>query len=233
MRIAICDDEQRFIDDFRRVTDKLYAGLDIVVDAFSDGNELLRSFEYRAYELVFLDIEMPGMDGLTLAERLRGMSEKVAIVFLTGHIEYAIKGYEVNALRYLTKPADEGKIRDVIDRVMKTISESKHLWIKTDMGEIKLMLEDILFIESHNQNVVFNTASDSFSVRGNMNDYEKQLEPDGFYRIHRGYLVALAKIRRISGREVVMEDGTILPVSRNRESGLREVLFSYVSREAF
>lgn len=233
MRIAICDDEKKFTDDFKRITDKLYKSLDMIVDTYSEGAELLRSFKNRAYDLVFLDIEMPGMDGITLAEKLREISEEVSIVFLTGHIEYAIQGYEVNALRYLTKPADENKVKDVIDRVMKKTEGEKLLWIKTDEGEMKVRLSDVIFLEAQNQNVLINTAENSYSVRGNMSDYEERLSSEGFFRIHRGYLVPLAKIERISGKEVIMEDGTALPISRSKVNSLKDMLFSYVSREAF
>ena len=233
MRIAICDDEPQFLSDFRRITDRLYKSLDMLVDSFSGGAALLKQFRLRAYDLVFLDIEMPGMDGITLAEELRALSDKVSIVFLTGHIEYAIKGYEVNALRYLTKPADEEQIRAVIDRVLQKLENEKQIWIRTDEGDMRLRLPEILFIESQNQNVVINTASDSYSVRGNMSDYEERLTPEGFFRIHRGYLVSLSKVQRISGKEAVMEDGTVLPVSRSKEAKLREALFSFVRRDAF
>lgn len=233
MRIAICDDEQQFLSDFRRITDRLYKSLDMLVDSFSDGAALLKQFRLRAYDLVFLDIEMPEMDGITLAEELRALSDTVSIVFLTGHIEYAIRGYEVNALRYLTKPADEQKIRAVIDHVLQKTENEKTLWIRTDEGEIRLRLAEILFIESQNQNVVISTDTESYSVRGNMRDFEQRLTPEGLFRIHRCYLAALSKIRQISGREAVMEDGTRLPVARSKETALREALFSFVSREAF
>ena len=99
MRIAVCDDEQCFLNYFRGIVNRLYNRLDIITDEFSSGEELLKSFRYKAYDLVFLDIEMPAMDGITLARKLRELSSDVSIVFLTGHIEYAIKGYEVNELR--------------------------------------------------------------------------------------------------------------------------------------
>ena len=221
MRIAVCDDEQCFLNYFRGIVKRLYNRLDIITDEFSSGEELLKSFRYKAYDLVFLDIEMPAMDGITLARKLRELSSDVSIVFLTGHIEYAIKGYEVNALRYLTKPAEEKKVREVIDHVLKK-----------QESEQKLALGDILFIEAQNQNVVISTASESYSVRGNISDYEKELTAHGFFRIHRSYLISLPKVLRISNKSVVMEDNTILPVSRSKEAHLREMLFSYVSREA-
>lgn len=233
MRIAICDDEAHYIEDLKSKIQQMYNSLDIITDGFSGGEELLRSFRHRAYDVIFLDIEMPGLDGITVARRLRDISSDVPIVFLTGHIEYAIKGYEVNALRYLTKPADEAKVREVIDHVFDMQSSSKLLWVKTADGEQKIRLSDILFIESQNQNVVISTEDDSFSVRGNISDYEKKLSQDGFFRIHRSYLISLPKVMRIGSREVVMEDGTSLPVSRSKEAELKKTLFTYVKKEAF
>lgn len=233
MRIAICDDEKILAERLKAMIEDAVKSLDVLMDVYTDGNELLRRFEQKKYDLVFLDIEMPEMDGITLAEELRALSEEVSIVFLTGHIEYAIKGYEVNALRYLTKPADAEQVKAVIDRVLQKLENEKQIWIRTDEGDMRLRLPEILFIESQNQNVVINTASDSYSVRGNMSDYEERLTPEGFFRIHRGYLVSLSKVQRISGKEAVMEDGTVLPVSRSKEAKLREALFSFVRRDAF
>lgn len=233
MRIAICDDEAHYIEDLKSKIQQMYNSLDIITDGFSGGEELLRSFRHRAYDVIFLDIEMPGLDGIAVARKLRELSEEVSIVFLTGHIEYAIKGYEVNALRYLTKPADEAKVREVIEHLLDKQSSGKLLWVKTADGEQKIRLSDILFIESQNQNVVISTEKESFSVRGNISDYEQKLSQDGFFRIHRSYLISLPKVMRIGNKEVVMEDNTSLPVSRSKEAELKKTLFSYVKKEAF
>ena len=233
MKIAVCDDEKHFIAKFKDIMDKLYNSLDIITDEFSQGDELLRRFRSSPYDIIFLDIEMPGMDGITLARKLRALSDEVCIVFLTGHVEYAIQGYEVNALRYLTKPADESKVREVVDYVLSKQANAKQLWLKTSDGDVKLRLSDVLFIESQNQNIAVNTAKDTYVVRGNISDYEERLAPEGFFRIHRGYLISLDKVIRITGKEVIMENGTPRPVSRTRESKLRDVMFSFVSREAF
>ncbi len=233
MRVAVCDDESRFITDFKNIMKRLYSSLDIIVDDFSEGGELLKSFSVKPYDLVFLDIEMPEMDGLTLAKKLREQSGDVCIVFLTGHIEYAIKGYEVGALRYLTKPADDSKVREVIEYVLRQQAAQKLIWVRTDEGDIKLRLSDIIFIESKTHNVIINTAGDSFSVRGNISDYESRLTPEGFFRIHRGYIISLSKVVQLSGKEVIMEDGTALPIGRSYDPRFKEALFSYMKKEAF
>ena len=119
MRIAVCDDEERYRIDLKTHLDKLLINDDYDIDTFDDGNMLIKEFVSSPYDLVFLDIEMPVVDGITLAKKLRSVSENVFIVFLTGHIEYALEGYEVNALRYLTKPVDINKLKEVIRYVQE------------------------------------------------------------------------------------------------------------------
>ena len=142
MRIAVCDDEEKFRNQARDMVDKLAGSLDVVVDAYSDGNQLLAAFDKKPYDVLFLDIEMPAIDGITLAKKLRERSDSIYIVFLTGHVEYALEGYEVNALRYLTKPVQEEKLREVLRFVMDQSTSKKQLMIKEDgeVGWMKIML---------------------------------------------------------------------------------------------
>ena len=94
MRIAVCDDEELFRIEFKSVLDKVLINAEYDIDTFSGGSSLYEAFLKKPFDLVFLDIEMPGIDGITLAKRLRAVSENVQIVFLTSHIEYALEGYE-------------------------------------------------------------------------------------------------------------------------------------------
>ena len=233
MRIAVCDDERRFINDFSMIVNRLYKSLDMVVEEFSDGAQLLKSFGTWKYDIVFLDIEMPDMDGISVARKLRELSEEVYIVFLTGHVEYAIKGYEVNALRYLTKPATEESIREVLEHVIKKQNSEKILWVKNREAEQSVKLSDIVFLEAQYQNIVINTVSNSYEIRGKLNDYEQSLRPNGFFRIHRSYMVSLSKIMSISGREVTTVGGFRLPIARAKEHEFREAFMSFVNKEAF
>lgn len=233
MRIAVCDDEKRFVKDFSAIVGRLYRSLDMIVDEFSDGTALLHSFAARAYDIVFLDIEMPGMDGISLAKRLREQSESVYIVFLTSHVEYAIKGYEVNALRYLTKPATEQGVREVLDHVIKKQSSEKFIWVRTRDGEQRIRLSDIVYIEAQDQNLVIITLNANYELRAKLNDYEQFLTPEGFFRIHRSYMVSLSKIVNVSGKELTVVGGYKLPVARGKDKEFRDAFMSFVSREAF
>ena len=233
MRIAICDDEERYRVELKTILDKILINAEYDIDTFDNGNRLTESFAAQAYDLVFLDIEMPAVDGITLAKRLRSVSEKVFIVFLTGHVEYAIEGYEVNALRYLTKPVDVEKLKEVIRYVQERQGSSRQIIIKEDGEEYLIDINDIIYMESENQNVRIITSKGGHSIRYNIGDFEEQLRNDGFFRIHRGYLISLSKVKKLSKNDVIMDGDIILPVSRSNVKPLKEALYAYVEGTAF
>ena len=233
MRIAICDDLAQCRMQTETAIRECMKGKDYGLTTFKDGNAFLRDFKAKPYDLVFLDIEMPEIDGITLAHQLRSVSPDVPIIFLTSHLEYALEGYEVRALRYLTKPIDPKKLQEVLNYVLRQQQEQRTLWIKTDLTEKKLLIRDISYMEAQNQNILICANGESFCVRHNISDYETQLKCDGFFRIHRSYLVSLQHIKTIGKNEVVLDNGTSLPVSRSNEKALKEALFEYIRKEAF
>ena len=233
MRIAICDDEELYRVQLKTILDKLLINADYDIDTFSDGTILLENFPDKTYDLVFLDIEMPVVDGITLAKKIRSKSENVFIVFLTSHIEYALDGYEVNALRYLTKPVDTEKLKEVLKHVQEKQSKAHQIIVKEEGEEILIDVDDIIYMESLNQNVRIVTNKGEHTVRYNIGDYEEELKADGFFRIHRGYLIALSKVKKLVKSDVVLDDGTVLPVSRSNVKPLKEAFYSYVEGAAF
>ena len=232
MRIAICDDQAVCLEQTRSAIQKCLPAPEAHIELFKSGIPFLRAFQEWPFDLVFLDIEMPEINGISLAKNLRKLHKDVPIIFLTSHIEYALEGYEVNALRYLTKPLDPGKLRDVLTVVAERMRRQKHLWIKTDQGDQRVLVSGILYMEAQNQNILIRTRQNSFRVRYNLSNYEDELSRDGFFRTHRGYLVSLAHIKTVGKSEVTLDDNTTLPVSRSREKELKEALFQYIQKEA-
>ena len=106
------------------------------------------------------------------------------------------------------------------------------MWIRTDIGEERVAVNQILYLEAQNQNVLIATETRKYIVRHNISNYEQELREDGFFRIHRGYLVALRKVKGIGKREVILEGDICLPVSRSKEKGLKEALYQFIKEEA-
>ena len=233
MRIAVCDDEELFRIEFKNVLDKALVNVDYDIDTFSGGSSLYEAFLKSPFDLVFLDIEMPGIDGITLAKRLRAISENVHIVFLTSHIEYALEGYEVNALRYLVKPVDMNKLGEVLKYVQDKKNNSRQIMIREDGEDIVIDISDIIYMESMDKNVRIVTSKREYVTRYNISDYEEELKNSGFLRIHRGYLISLSKVKKIVKNDVVMDGDISLPVSRSNIKTLKDALYAYVEGTAF
>lgn len=233
MRIAVCDDEELFRIEFKSVLDKVLINAEYDIDTFSGGSSLYEAFIKEPFDLVFLDIEMPGIDGITLAKRLRALSENVHIVFLTSHIEYALEGYEVNALRYLVKPVDINKLGEVLKYIQDKKNNSRQIMIKQEGEDIVIDLSDVIYIESMDKNVRIVTSKKEYITRYNISDYEEELKNNGFFRIHRSYLISLSKVKKIVKNDVVMDGDSSLPVSRSNVKALKEALYSYVEGTAF
>lgn len=232
MRVAVCDDDERQLDITKTALEQAYKSLDLLIDVYQDGNELLNRIEHIFYDLVILDIEMPGMNGIETGKRLRAVADKTAIVFLTSHIEYALEGYEVNALRYLMKPVSVEKLSEIIRYLIERQKKERKLLLKQGDETTTVSILDILYMEAQNQNIRVVTSNGEYVNRYNLSDYEKEMTEYGFFRIHRGYLVNLGHVSRILGREVVMSDGIHLPVSRNKERIFKESLYRYIREEA-
>ena len=203
------------------------------IDTFSGGSSLYEAFLKNPFDLVFLDIEMPGIDGITLAKRLRAVSENVQIVFLTSHIEYALEGYEVNALRYLVKPVDMNKLSEVLKYIQDKKNNSRQIMIKQEGEDIVIDISDIIYMESMDKNVRIVTSKSEYITRYNISDYEEELKNSGFLRIHRGYLISLSKVKKIVKNDVVMDGDISLPVSRSNIKTLKDALYAYVEGTAF
>lgn len=233
MRIAVCDDEELFRIEFKSVLDKVLINAEYDIDTFSGGSSLYEAFLKNPFDLVFLDIEMPGIDGITLAKRLRAVSENVQIVFLTSHIEYALEGYEVNALRYLVKSVDMNKLSEVLKYIQDKKNNSRQIMIKQEGEDIVIDISDIIYMESMDKNVRIVTSKSEYITRYNISDYEEELKNSGFLRIHRGYLISLSKVKKIVKNDVVMDGDISLPVSRSNVKALKDALYAYVEGTAF
>lgn len=232
MRIAICDDQEECRRQTETAVRECLRGMEYGIEIFKEGKAFLQAFRKKPFDLVLLDIEMSQMDGITVAKELRKLHRDVPIVFLTSHIEYALEGYEVNALRYLTKPVNISKLQEVLACVRQRMQEQRTLWIKTELCDKKLLVKDIVYMEAQNQNILICTTQEACCVRYNLSDYEQELTRDGFFRIHRGYLVSLRHIKSVGKHEITLDNGAVLPVSRAKEKELKDALFQYIQQEA-
>lgn len=213
IRCMVVDDEPLA----RRVLERLLGSVDEcdVVASCSSASEALTYLSSNAVDLLFLDIQMPELSGLDLVPLL---SPRPAVVFTTAHREYAVEGFDLEALDYLLKPVSMVRLLKAVDRYRDSRSASAaasrtHLTVRVDRQNVHVRTEDILYIEGMRDYVRIHTTSELLVTKRALADLEKELFDAGFIRIHHSFLVRQAAVSAHSS-EFVLVAGNRLPVGR-------------------
>lgn len=238
IRTLIIDDVQLARERLKRC---LAAEPDVqIVSECDNGTNAVASIRDLSPDLIFLDVQMPALDGFGVLEALKG--ERVpAVVFVTAYNEYAIQAFDVNALDYLLKPVDCARLSKAVARArsqleqpsddldsrframledIKTSSKFlKRLTIKLTGHTILLPTDEIDWIESYGNYLKVHAGRESYLIRGTMQSLEGKLDPETFVRVHRSAIVNIEKIKEIYPRsngdqDLVLQNGEQLMLSR-------------------
>ncbi len=216
-QIGICDDDAAQLASLARMTEAwaAKAGHSCHVRSFPSAESFLFAWEDdNAYDILLLDVEMPGLSGIDLAKRIRQQGARPEILFITSHFEFIAEGYEVEALHYLMKPVGGDKLMEVLDRAAARRAVEPPSLVITCEGElVKLYETEILYVEASLHYITIYTRDRVYTIKESLSAFARRLS-DGFYRCHRSYLVSLGEIVRISRREITLENGKVLPLSR-------------------
>lgn len=231
IRIAIAEDEphcaQQLREYLRAFGQEYHQELEVTV--FPNGVALLEDYRCQ-YDLLLLDIEMPQLDGMTTAQRIRRRDPAVIILFITNMAQYAIRGYEVDALDYILKPVGYFSFSQRLNRAIGRIkSRSKHfLVLSVKGGTKKLDADTIYYVESQGHNLIFHTAGGRFTASGTLKDIEEKLSRHHFFRCNKGYLVSLQHVEGIQDGCAIIH-GEHLLISRARKNEFMEALTNFMS----
>lgn len=233
MKIAICDDDPQVIAEITTIIREQFESLDLKLRSFTSGAELLAAVAKtdRPFDLIFLDIEMPGRNGLEVAEELQRATPKSRFVFATSHDEFALRGYELSAFRFLVKPLAADKVVAALQAVRDEQLQQAKLTVTFNGETSVILVSELLYIEAQGQNVQLVTAQRSYTQRNNLAYYQERLARSDFFQIHRSYLVNLAAVAAID-TGAYLQNGQRLPVSRLRRQQFKTALQDYLKRAA-
>lgn len=226
MKIAICDDEKVFVN---KIYNYLCLQPDCCVERFLTPSALLRKYETgERYDVLFLDILMKPMDGISLSRAIRYHDPHAIIVFLTAYLEYAPAGYEVNAFRYLLKPITKRDLLQVMKDIRHELESSHKVLFRTPQSELILHTGDILYLEANDKETTISSDKGTFVLHKGLNELSAQLSSSLFFRIHRKYIVNLSRVREFTGTHLTLDSGYTLPVSRRNSRAFRNTLKTYI-----
>ncbi|MDE5716055.1 MAG: LytTR family DNA-binding domain-containing protein [Lachnospiraceae bacterium] len=231
MRIAICDDETRGRERIRTLLDNEFSGAQ--TSEFDSGKKLIEAVKggYQP-DIVLLDIAMEGMNGMETAKRLRSLSD-VILIFVTGIKEQVFQAFDVGAFHYLMKPVDQGKLKSVLERAVKEVAKKagtpKFLLVKTAGEHRRVPVGDILYAENSGRKVILHTRTEKIEYYERMNHLEELLG-EGFYRCHRGYLVALAAVSGYDNTSITLESGEKIYLSKQKYTEFAKRCCAYLQK---
>ena len=231
IRVAIVEDEaavrEQLAGYVQRCT-RQYGTL-FEVTMFTDGLEILE--EYRpVYDIIFLDVEMPQLDGMETARRIRAMDSEVQLIFITNMAQYAIKGYAVGALDYVLKPVNYYQFCTKLSRAVQRVERRRGGQVVLQLaggGMQVLSTNDIYYLETRDRLLWYHTAKGEFSVRASLASAEKQLAQYHFSRCNQCYLVNLQYVKAVEN-DFVHVNTDRLEISRRQRAAFLTAVASYI-----
>lgn len=229
LRIAICDDEPI-------LRDHLAVSLKSISDqyelfSFSSGEELLLSS--MKFHVIFLDMQMQGLNGLKTAEQIRRTDKDVYIVFLTGFMDYIQSAFKVNAYRYLTKPLQQQDLEETMSHITDELINVRSVIINEEGNEYVVNVNSIICLEAYGDGTYIFTKDNVFNTHNSLKYWLQTIDSPDFMQVHRGYAISFNYYVTMDSDKLIlngMKHG--IPVARRNRKKLQEAVTEYVKRKA-
>lgn len=232
IKALVVDDEAPARSELRYLLEEA-GGVEVIGEA-SNAQEALQLIKAIPYDVVFLDIDMPGISGMQLAEALSQAERQPAVVFVTAHSEHAVKAFEVAAVDYLVKPVELKRLQAAISRLRppeEAPARIERIPVEKAGRKLLIQVQDIYYVMAKDDYSYIFTANERFLSTMSLSQLESRLEPQGFFRVHRRFVVNLAQVREVvpmygGTMLLTLKDaaGTQVPASRRRVPALKKAL---------
>lgn len=226
LKIAIVDDNaenlkllESYAERYQKETNSVFS-----VTAFPLGIDFLTDYG-EGFDIIFMDIKMPLMDGMEIAKKLRERDKLSCIIFVTSFAQYAIDGYSVNALDFMVKPVEYETFAQKLKKAIRYQEKyaEQYYYIRSEDGLVKVKLSDLVYVESQGHCIYFHKSDECFRCFSSLKDIERDLLRSTFSRCHASFIVNMEHISSMKGNELLLDDKTYIPVSRGkRESFLND-----------
>lgn len=227
MKVYLCDDELKILEEMKsRVACHLP---EAEVEIFSTGKGLLDRMQVTRCDILLLDIDMPELDGMEVAERLSLLERRPLLVFVTGHDELVYESFQYHPFGFVRKQFLEAELGKVLkDCKAELLQKKRHFNFRSAGNEVCLLLSEIRYFESEGNYLKIYTEEAEYRFRSTIGAVEVSLAKDGFIRIHKGFLVNQSAIRQFGTETAELTDGSVLPVGKTYAEEAKQQLMRYL-----
>lgn len=232
IKISIVDDDESFtILLKRKVTDYFEKNKQLCqIDTFSNTQLFYYELtEKQHYDICFMDIEMPGINGIQLAEKLREYDKNTYLVFVTSYFEFAAHGYSLKAFDFIQKSLLNEKLSLVLTGIVLEMkrTENKFYCIETDVRLQRIEYKEIIYLYKSNKNTVIVSMEEEIQVRKPLQTVFQELNSKEFIWVERGYIINLEHIMGMNGRDIRLRNGTVIRAGKARARTIKEAIHDY------
>lgn len=232
IRIAICEDVKREQIVLQNSIKKTKLFSKPCFELFDNGQSLIDKYnDGERYDFVFLDVDMPLLNGIDAGKLINSIDSRAIIVFVTNYPQYAIEAYDCSAFNYLLKNSDFDRFYSVIAKAVEKYKTFHQTYkITTKGGIVTLNVSDIYFVECCQKHLYFHMENIVYETKKTLSEVYEKLFPFGFYQIHQGYIVNFDKVMTINGYDVILENKEKVMISVRKKTEVIRAYSSYVRR---
>lgn len=229
MDILLCDDNasvRKFLRE-KLLEYQFLKNADYRIREYSSGEELINE-SYMGTAILFLDIEMEGINGIETAKQIRKVNSNIIIIFLTAYKEYVFEGYKVNAFRYLLKPIDVNELIETMDSIEKMLKKEDNILILSfGKEEYCIKMNEIMFIEIQGRKICVHCELNKYRSVGSLEALDEKLSTNNFFRVHKSFVVNLEQIKKFDNQNVYFKNDETVPISRLRLQEFKKAYLDY------
>ena len=234
INIAVCDDNPVFLKEIISLIDKVYTDEHTII-SFSNAQALLSHIEdysENCIDIIVTDIEMPGMNGVSMAKALKPLYPRLQFIFITNYTDYIQDVFSVDPVFYILKPVDPQKLLEALEMAVAEIDAGNRnaINITSKKKVLRIRYDEIKYVESYMRTILVHEIRRNTEILMKLDDFQKQL-PSFFIRTHKSYLVNMNMVRSISNNRIELFSGEIVPVAKAKFPEIKKTILHYLGEK--
>lgn len=228
LNIAICDDEHKFLEGFKNLVSSEFKKYDLEINVITFDSGMNFKNVSNGFNVVFLDVDMPGLSGEDIAEYIKKNNSNTLIIFVTNHSDFVFSSFKYRPFGFVRKRFIEEETRAAVENIVEYFVDLNSVFVFSSLGNtISVKYNEIIYFEAYGHEIIVHTTNGNYTTSESLTKIEKKVQGKGFTRTHKSYLVNCDQIFSIEKNEVILSDKKAIPLSRHRINDVKQNVIDF------